>query len=208
MLADVGGIPLITHVYNKCSNLGYDVYVVTDSHEIAQTVPHHIITGHAKNGTERCAQAMQQLNYDKYINVQGDMIDVTENMIKAAEKRLNEYSVSTIYTNMTPEKQKDPNTVKMISNEDYAHWFCRAGLGYGFHHLGIYGYRKKSLSRGYRKNIADSYLEFDISKEEEIEKLEQLRWIQNGIKIGINYVDESCIEINTPEDLAEWKLLH
>ena len=117
----------------------------------------------------------------------------------AAMRGLDEYSVTTVYTDMTPEKQKDPNSVKMITNEYIAHWFCRASLEYGVHHLGIYGYRK---------NIGSLYLESDIYEEENIEKLEQLRWIQNGVNIGVNYVNESCIEINTPEDLAKWKLLH
>ena len=199
MLVDVGGIPLITHVYNKCSNLGYDVYVVTDSHLIAQTVPHHIMTGHAENGTERCAQAMQQLDYEKYINVQGDMIDVTPNMIRAAELGLEDYTVSTIYTDMPELQRKNPNTVKMISNAYEAHWFCRASLDYGYHHLGVYGYKKY---------MGEIYLNLAKYQEEEIEKLEQLRWIQHGIRIGAEYVKSSCMEINTPDDLIKWKSLN
>jgi 3-deoxy-manno-octulosonate cytidylyltransferase (CMP-KDO synthetase) len=69
-------------------------------------------------------------------------------------------------------------------------------LSYGDRHLGIYGYNR----------IAKSY--YNVSKkfvEEDIEKLEQLRWIQNGIKVGVVEVEFNGIEINTPEDLELWE---
>ncbi|MBR19577.1 MAG: hypothetical protein CMA64_05475 [Euryarchaeota archaeon] len=195
MLADVGGKSLIKHVFDKCNETDFNTYVVTDSEEIAKEVPNFIMTGHADNGTERCCRAMREMPYNNYVNVQGDMIDITEDMIRAASEALEFNTVSTIYTDMPEDKQNDPNTVKMVSNEVHAHWFCRASLPYGFHHLGVYGYKKE---------MADIYLNAVKYNEEEIEKLEQLRWIQNGVDIGVHYVPEPCIEINTPEDLQSW----
>ena len=52
--------------------------------------------------------------------------------------------------------------------------------------------------------MADVYMNAEIYKEERIEKLEQLRWLQNGEKIGVAYVPNKCIEINAPEDVDEW----
>jgi len=92
--------------------------------------------------------------------------------------------------------RNDPNSVKMIHSRGRAHWFLRASLTYGDHHLGVYGYNReaKAMYTTSRKFI-----------EEDIEKLEQLRWIQNGIKIGVVEVEFDGIEINTPEDLEKWQ---
>jgi len=205
MLVDIGGKSLIKHVYDKCKETGIDTYVITDSEEIAKEVEYSIITGKADNGTERCCKTMKgfyDLNmilYDYFINVQGDMIDITENMIRSAHSKLDKYLVSTIFTDMPGDKLQDKNTVKMISNGDEAHWFCRASLEYGYHHLGVYGYTKEA---------ANLYIDSVQYSAEKKEKLEQLRWIQNGVRIGAEYVPDNCIEINTPEDLAEWKVLH
>ncbi len=52
--------------------------------------------------------------------------------------------------------------------------------------------------------MAQVYMNAEVYKEEHVEKLEQLRWLQNGEKIGVAYVPNKCIEINAPEDLEEW----
>jgi 3-deoxy-manno-octulosonate cytidylyltransferase (CMP-KDO synthetase) len=66
---------------------------------------------------------------------------------------------------------------------------------YGDHHLGIYGYNRETKAM---YSVSRKFIE------EDIEKLEQLRWIQNGIKIGVVEVEFNGIEINAPEDLIEW----
>tara|TARA_B100000035_G_scaffold289307_1_gene275603 strand:- start:398 stop:895 length:498 start_codon:yes stop_codon:yes gene_type:complete len=156
-----------------------------------------LMTSDADNGTERCMQVIdEKLQYDRYINVQGDMPDITTDIIKAVEAELQRSDVATAYTPMDFNLRNDPNCVKMIHNRGRAHWFLRASLTYGDHHLGIYGYNRESKAM------------YNISKkfpEEDIEKLEQLRWIQNGIKIGVVEVEFDGIEINTPEDLEKWQ---
>jgi CMP-2-keto-3-deoxyoctulosonic acid synthetase len=84
----------------------------------------------------------------------------------------------------------------MIHNGKTAHWFLRASLAYGDRHLGVYGYTKfaKSLYE-----VTEKFLE------EDLESLEQLRWIQNHVKIAVTSVEFNGIEINTPEDLKQWK---
>ena len=143
MLQPIGKDPLILHVYNKCVQSGLDTFVLTDSKRVASIIPNAIMTDDADNGTERCCQVMNKLEYDQFVNVQGDMPDIAPNMIVSILEVLGNYKVATIFTDMPEEKQKDPNTVKLITNGKEAHWFCRASLDYGVHHLGVYGYKKE-----------------------------------------------------------------
>jgi len=198
MLADLNGKTLIRNVWEKCMSFGYTSYVVSDSRKVLNQSPLCLKTQSAENGTERLSIACDNPNLiaTKYINVQGDMPDITLDIIKAIEKKLDDYPVATAYTKMTTEKQLDPNSVKMIHNGKTAHWFCRAPLEYGDHHLGVYGYRLEELIK---------YRELKKYNEEEKEQLEQLRWIQNDVTIGVTEVEFDGLEINTPEDLEEWK---
>ena len=198
MLAGLNGVPLVRHVYDKCKATGLDTYVLTDERRIAHQIPYSdvIFTNDAENGTDRCMQVIDRdLQYDRYINVQGDMPDITTEIIRAVESQLQHSDVSTAYTTMDFNLRNDPNTVKMIHTRGRAHWFCRASLMYGDHHLGVYGYNREA------KVMYKNSTKF---LEEDIENLEQLRWIQNGIKVGVVEVDFNGIEINTPEDLIAW----
>ena len=195
MLAEVNGKPLIRHVFDICNQTDHHVVVLTDHEDIAKQVPNFVMTGEADNGTERCCDAIQGMGFSQYVNVQGDMPDITPAMIEKCIEHLSKYSVTTLYTTMPKEKQNDPNTVKMIRAKDQALWFGRGMTGYGDWHLGIYGYTATAL-RMYKK--------LEIPDEEHIEKLEQLRWLKNGWQIGCLNVNFNGVEINTPEDLEEW----
>ena len=195
MLAEVNGKPLIRHVFDICNQTDRHVIVLTDHEDIAKQVPNFVMTGEADNGTERCCDAIQGMGFGQYVNVQGDMPDITPAMIERCIEHLSKYSVTTLYTTMPKEKQNDPNTVKMIRAKDQALWFGRGMTGYGDWHLGIYGYSATAL-RMYKK--------LEIPDEEHIEKLEQLRWLKNGWQIGCLNVNFNGVEINTPEDLEEW----
>src|SRR6056300_1873534 len=126
MLAPLNGVPLIKHVYDKCAATGLDTYVLTDDKKIADMFENSIMTdSNIENGTERCMSVIDNhLNFDRYINVQGDMPDVTEDMIRSVEAELQRSDVATAYTKMDKHLQNDPNSVKMIHNRGRAHWFC------------------------------------------------------------------------------------
>lgn len=200
MLAELNGYPLIKHVYDRCWNAGYDTYVLTDSQEIADILPSNrvIMTSpDHENGTSRCMEVIDEvLQYDRYINVQGDMPDITPEILLKVELELQKSDVSTAYTPMDFNLRSDPNCVKMIHSRGRAHWFCRASLPYGDRHIGVYGYNRE---------VKSMYTTSTKFLEETIEQLEQLRWIQNGIKIGVVEVEFNGIEINTPEDLNLWE---
>lgn len=201
-LATLGNKTMIETVYEKCKSTGIDTYVLTDNMQIARLFNWEVCwidQADYENGTERCAGAIdgELLNYgyDQFINVQGDMPDVTDEMIQKVKWHLKHYSVTTVFTDMPEEKQNDPNTVKLVRAGDQALWFGRGMTGYGEWHLGVYGYRKNALQL---------YSTLQVTKEERVEKLEQLRWLKNGWQIGCLSVQYNGTEINTPKDLEEW----
>ena len=195
-LVDLNGVSMIKRIFDICNETDYDTYVVTDSEEIASQVPNYVMTGKASNGTERCALAAKQLNYGNFVNVQGDMPDVTVDMIQKVQWHLQHYPITTLWTDMPKEMQNDPNTVKMITAGDKALWFGRGIKGYGKWHLGIYGYHRNPL---------EFYMSYEIEQEEQVEQLEQLRWLKAGWDIGCLHAEFNGTEINTPEDVEKWQ---
>ena len=201
-LAKLDGVPMIKRVYDACTASKIPTYVLTDDmriYELFGSDKCFIEQVDYANGTERCAGAIKHSFFDKYdqfINVQGDMPDVTVDMIHKCIVSLNQYEVSTVYTEMTKELQNDPNSVKLIRSDYNALWFGRGMTGYGDWHLGVYGYRRNALSL---------YSNLEVTQEEQVEKLEQLRWLKNGWKIGAQSVYFNGVEINTPEDVETWQ---
>ena len=200
-LVDLGGIPMIKRVYDACKATGIDTYVLTDHQDIYNLIGPNAYMDREdyENGTERCAGAIRSRtfdDYDQFINVQGDMPDVTPELIKKAALGLEYYPVSTVFTKMREEDQNNPNTVKMVRAGDQALWFGRGMTGYGEWHLGVYGYKKNAL---------EMYLHMRIEQEERVEKLEQLRWLKNGWQMGCYSVQFNGVEINTEHDINLWK---
>jgi len=205
-LAELAGVPMITRVYDRCKRaaekLNCSVCVLTDDKRISDLFsPSEVWTDDSfyANGTERCAgfaKSSSGKKYNQFINVQGDMPDIKTDIIQSVYKNLNLYDITTAHTEMHLSLRNDPNSVKMIEGHGQALWFGRGFTQYGTHHLGIYGYKKHAL---------DKYLECSVSEEEKIEKLEQLRWLKSGWKIGTTEVQFEGIEINSPEDIGQWE---
>ena len=200
-LCMLDGVPMIKRVYDACSASKIPTYVLTDDPRIAQVFQNTSViidSTDYKNGTERCAGAIKQdymQKYDQFINVQGDMPDVTLQMIERCIEWLKYYPVSTVFTEMPKEMQDNPDSVKMVRAGDQCLWFGRGMTGYGEWHLGIYGYRRDALNL---------YPSLEITQEETIEQLEQLRWLKSGWQIGCSSVYFKGVEINTQEDLHLW----
>ena len=200
-LALLDGVPMIKRVYDACTASKIPTYVLTDDQNIYNVIGANCLLDHRdyENGTERCAGAVAKFDildqYKNFINVQGDMPDVTLEMIEKAQWHLQHYPVTTVFTQMQEDKQNDPNSVKMVRAGDHALWFGRGMTGYGDWHLGVYGYKRNPL---------EMYSRLEVTQEEQVEKLEQLRWLKNGWQIGCLGVQYNGVEINSPSDVEEW----
>jgi 3-deoxy-manno-octulosonate cytidylyltransferase (CMP-KDO synthetase) len=194
-------VPMIRRVYDACIASKIPTYVLTDDMRIFNLFGPDKCWIEQKdyaNGTERCAGAVKNdffAQYDQFINVQGDMPDVTTQMIERCVEWLQYYPISTVWTDMPEAMQNNPDSVKMVRAGDQCLWFGRGMTGYGHWHLGIYGYRRDAL---------ELYSDLEVTQEEEVEKLEQLRWLKSGWQIGCSSVYFKGIEINSPEDVDIW----
>ena len=149
------------------------------------------------------AEAVAKLpkTYENIINVQGDLPFINPEEIRATLVPLSHgFDVGTLVTCMPESKQKNPSFVKAVvsthqtSKVMQCHWFCRAALAYGHHHLGIYAYKRSAL---------DSFAKAPTHPLEQQESLEQLRFLTMGCKIGAMLVSTLALEVNTEEDLQQ-----
>lgn len=211
-LANLGGVPMIRRVYDACAATDMHVYALTDDQRVVEALRRDEYRSCVydprdyANGTERCAGAITNgiephlEGFEHIINVQGDMPDVTPEMIYAVMELLDSGAdVATLYTDMEEHLRLNLNVVKMIKGTNNAQWFGRGFANYGYHHLGIYGYKREALKM---------YPILKKTVEEDIEGLEQLRWLKNGWQIKVNHVQYKGIEINTPQDVEQWHKIH
>jgi 3-deoxy-manno-octulosonate cytidylyltransferase (CMP-KDO synthetase) len=211
MLREIGGKPLAVWVYKavRASALLDDVIIATDSEEILAACRKHscharMTSTKHRSGTERVHEISQTVEADVYINVQGD-----EPMIQAAHidtlvklMQNEEIPVGTLKTPASPEDIANPNAVKVVTDlNQRALYFSRSTIPYDrdgshpkyFKHLGIYAYRKAPLDR---------FVRLPESSLERAERLEQLRFLENGIPIYAAESPYDSIGVDTEEDFA------
>lgn len=202
----IGDKPLIQHVYDNAKKTGFPVTVIVDDPEFKKLLPDcvvNVFNHNVANGTDRVAGWAKAefggADDDIIVNCQGDLPFIDPNQIVAAALATQFGDVSTLVSDLDPYKQKDPNTVKAIgTGRDWSggtldmHWFLRAPLAYGYHHIGVYAFKRKTLVQ---------YRDLKADRHEDIERLEQLRWLANGFKITAVKTSQIPVEVNTPEDL-------
>ena len=220
-LALLGGMPIIEHVYRQASKAVKDVVVATDDERIKSVVEgfggRAVMTStEHQSGTDRCYEALQNVGeqYDIVINVQGDEPFIQPEQITALIECFND-AATDIATMVKPFAEEDgiealenPNSPKVVvSRSMKAIYFSRSVMPYMrgvereewlkhhtyYKHLGIYAFRSKVLAE--ITALPQSSLELS-------EKLEQLRWLENGYVIGVATTNIETIGIDTPEDLA------
>lgn len=202
------GITLIETVWRQCVQTGFDVIVATDHEDIAQTVKSFrgqvaMTSPQTPTGTDRCAEAVYQESFKYVVNVQGDMPYITPEQIMECYSLVKQFDVGTLIYDMDLQEQTNPNSVKCIGVEHKkiihdiyeCKWFGRMAVPYGFHHAGIYSYRMNALRQ---------YQRLPQGKYEQIERLEQLRWLENGFRVFAKETTPIQGEINTPEDYDSW----
>jgi 3-deoxy-manno-octulosonate cytidylyltransferase (CMP-KDO synthetase) len=210
MLCEIAGKPLVGLVYEavRSSPLLADVIVATDSEEILGVCREHgwkaLMTSPAhRSGTERVHEVSQREAADVYINVQGDEPLARPEQI-ASLLRVMENASALVGTLMTPAADRDvtnPNAVKVVTDlSGRALYFSRAPIPFDrdgarpryFKHLGFYAYRKDAL---------DKFVTLPESSLEKSERLEQLRFLENGIPIYIGETPHDSVGVDTEEDL-------
>jgi 3-deoxy-manno-octulosonate cytidylyltransferase (CMP-KDO synthetase) len=210
MLREIAGKPLIGVVYEavRTSPLLAKVLVATDSEEIMEACRRHgwdaqmTSTSH-RSGTERVHEVSNRESADIYINVQGDEPLTRSEQIATLLQVMENPSaqVGTIMTPAAPADIPNPNAVKVVADlNGRALYFSRATIPFDrdgtgpryFKHLGFYAYRKPAL---------DQFVALPESSLEKSERLEQLRFLENGISIYLRETPHDSIGVDTEEDL-------
>jgi 3-deoxy-manno-octulosonate cytidylyltransferase (CMP-KDO synthetase) len=210
MLREIGGQTLIGRVYSavKSSPALDDVVVATDSEEIAEICHQHgwkaqMTSSIHRSGTERVHEVSRSIAADVYLNVQGDEpLTRPEHIETLSELMRNpDVQVGSLMTVAAPVDVNNPSAVKVVTDlNGRALYFSRATIPFDrdsaapvyFKHLGFYAYRKAALDR---------FVTLPESSLERSERLEQLRFLANGIAIHLAKTPYDTVGVDTEEDL-------
>ncbi|MGB8916873.1 MAG: 3-deoxy-manno-octulosonate cytidylyltransferase [Candidatus Sulfotelmatobacter sp.] len=210
MLREIAGKPLVGWVYEavRSSPLLADVIVATDSEEILEVCRQHgwsarMTSTNHRSGTERVHEISNSVAADVYANVQGDELLVRPEQIATLLDVMKDpaVQVGTVKTPCPPEDIDNPNAVKVVTAPGgRALYFSRATIPFDrdgtapryFKHLGLYAYRKSAL---------DLFVSQPESILEKSERLEQLRFLENGISIYVGETPYDSVGVDTEEDL-------
>ncbi len=221
LMQDLGGKTVVLRTYQAtvATNLFDEVYVVTDSDIIYKEITNNggkaimSIEEH-ESGSDRIAEAVENVDCDIVINVQGDepftereslekVIDVFKD---DDDKQIDLASLMVEITDW--DEIKNPNTVKVIVDQnDFALYFSRSPIPYPrdekagaryFKHKGIYAFRKEALL---------DFTKLPMQFLEASEKIECIRYLEYGKKIKMVETTVEGVEIDTPEDLERAKKL-
>lgn len=212
LLQLLGGKTVIRHTYDNTVATGLfdEVYVVTDSKIIFDEIAGHggkalMSKKEHESGTDRIAEAAESMDADIIVNVQGDEPFVKKGPLEELLKQFDDPSVqvATLVQVIRDEKQvKDPDFVKVAADKNRnALFFSRSPIPYRrdenivpvyYEHIGVYAFRKQALL---------NFTGWPVTPLEAAEKIECLRFLENGVPIRMVVVDYMGIEIDTPEDL-------
>ncbi|MGE3611071.1 MAG: 3-deoxy-manno-octulosonate cytidylyltransferase [Bacteriovoracaceae bacterium] len=210
--------PMIQHVYENCHKSGFECAVVTDHDEIESVVKGFggkvvRVDDDVPSGSERIALAYERffksVHSKLVINVQGDEPLLTGDVLKQlAEFHLSsEFDMATLIRERksNDEDFRNPNVVKAVWSETSKQclYFSRQSLPYDrdggklypwHQHIGVYSYRPEVLSR---------FVKLPLGKLEDLEKLEQLRALENKMSIGAILTSQKLIGVDVPEDVKK-----
>jgi 3-deoxy-manno-octulosonate cytidylyltransferase (CMP-KDO synthetase) len=214
-LAEIAGEPMIVHVWRRAmeANIG-PVIVACGEQEIADAVRaaggEAVLTDPAHpSGSDRIHDAVQQFDpdgtFDIIVNLQGDLPTMDPADIRLTVELLDDpdVDISTLAAVIVEDYERQaPSVVKAIvsmppdARRGQALYFTRvtapSGDGPLLHHIGIYGYRRGALEK---------FVSLPPGHLERREKLEQLRALENGMRIDVGIVDEVPFGVDTPDDL-------
>ena len=208
----LGDKTVIRHTYDATVATGLfdEVIVVTDSDiifsEITLAGGRAVMSRHEhESGSDRIAEAAADIDVDIIVNVQGDTPFVKREPLEKLLQQFDDSSVQVASLMQVLTKQQeidDPNFVKVAVDKNMnSLFFSRSAIPYPrdkeaaaiyYEHIGVYAFRKQALM---------SFTNWPVSMLEAIEKIECLRYLENGIPLRMVVVDYMGVEIDTPEDL-------
>jgi 3-deoxy-manno-octulosonate cytidylyltransferase (CMP-KDO synthetase) len=211
LVQDLGGISVIQRTYEStlASGLFDEVWVVTDHEKIREQIIElggrvfFSQTNH-QSGSDRIAEALEVVDSDLIVNVQGDEpfqdSKSLSDLILAFERP--KVKMASLMCRISEDESYNPNTVKVVCDENQnAIYFSRSPIPFNrekidnliyWKHIGVYAYTRELLQ---------SFTSWPKGKLEQIEMLEQLRLIENGVKIKMVETTHQAIAIDTKEDL-------
>ena len=226
-LASIGGRTMIQHTYEsaKKSHLMDEVIIAVDDEKVYQVARSFgakvmITPKEIPTGSDRIAYVANKIpEAEIIVNIQGDEPFIPARMIDEAIEPLlfdNSVKVTTLAKRITEvEELKSPSVVKVVYDYDnYAMYFSRSPIPFVrdarsnfekitkaeiFKHIGLYVYRRDSLLEFTRLSPTDL---------EQVERLEQLRMLENGIKIKVVVTELESLSVDTPEDLEKARMYY
>lgn len=216
LMQDLAGKSVILRTYEatKSSGLFTEVYVVTDSEVIFDEIKNNggaVIKSIKKHesGSDRIAEAVASIDADIVVNVQGDEPFTQKETLSKLLNVFNsdpqkEIDVASLMLKMNVKAEiNNPNNVKVVTDaQNFALYFSRSVIPFAreeskaeyYKHIGIYAFRKEALLK---------FTKLPINELEAAEKLENLRFLANGLKVKMVETDQLAIGIDTPEDLKK-----
>ena len=210
----LGDKPVIRHTYDNAVATGLfdDVIVVTDSEIIFNEITDNggkaimSISNH-ESGTDRIAEAVQSIETDIVLNVQGDEPFIDGELLG---KLLNAFNDETVHVASVMKVFKDlslvsnPNYVKVVVDKNMRSLlFSRSVIPYYreqslvpvyYEHIGVYAFRKEALLQ---------FTKWEMTPLESLEKIECLRYLENGIPLKMILTEHAGVKIDVPEDLEK-----
>lgn len=211
VLREIAGEPMLAWVYRAaraCKQLD-QVLIATDSEEVlafarSRDFAAVLTSPNCASGSDRVHEVAQSIPADIYVNIQGDEPMLRPEHLDALLSPMTrpEVEVATLSTRCALEQITNPNAVKVVTTANgRALYFSRATIPYDrdltgdapYHkHLGIYAYRRSALQR---------FPSLPPSRLEQVERLEQLRFLENGIDVYVTETPYDTIGVDTEEDL-------
>ncbi len=212
VLLPLAGRPMVEWVWRAATASGLmdPVVVATDSEEVAavcrdRSIPIAMTSPQCPSGSDRVREVARQIDADIYVNIQGDEPTLTADFFPPLLALFDhpEVEVTTLSVSCPPEEFLNPNAVKVVTALDgRALYFSRATIPFDRDSTGFTGYRKHLGIYAYRKSALERFASLPPSPLERLERLEQLRFLENGIAVYVAAAPRDTIGVDTEEDLV------
>jgi 3-deoxy-manno-octulosonate cytidylyltransferase (CMP-KDO synthetase) len=217
LMQPLGGKTVIRMTYENtvATNLFDDVIVVTDHQIIFDEITNHggkaiMSIAQHESGSDRIAEAVKDMNVDVILNVQGDEPFVSKHMLQKLvhvfiDDEAQKIKVASPMKKITdPNQISNPNIVKVVVDKNMnSLLFSRSAIPYQreqnitslyYEHIGVYAFRKEALMQ---------FTKWNMTPLEAAEKIECLRYLENGMQLRMVLTEGEIVKIDVPEDLVK-----